>query len=148
MRLMSELALISVLVSIMVSAMVTVTTQTNSKSPLKPARLVRKTILSPLIMIAFLMYFKFEWVKLNTPLDAVWFGVLTGAFSGIAVSNIFAMLPSIIKLLIAKWLGIDAKNIQTPDETNRMTEFLHPPSDRDINEAGNLKEAKEEVKKE
>ena len=94
------------------------------------------------------MYFKFDFVKLDTALDAVWLGVLTGAFSVMIMSNVVAMLPSIIKLLIAKWLGIDAKNIQTPEETNRMSEFLQPPKPTDTIEDTGANKTNEEVKKE
>lgn len=145
---MSELALIYVLTGVSVSIMANLTWQTNIKRPTRPGKVVVNAILSPLIMIAFLMYFKFDFVKLETPLDAIWLGILTGAVSVIAVSNTFAMLPSIIKLVLAKWLGIDAKNIQTPDETNRMKEFVSPPTPKDItDDTGGVKTI-EQVKKE
>lgn len=148
MRPMSELALIYVLTGVSVSIMANLTWQTNIKRPTRPGKVVVNAILSPLIMIAFLMYFKFDFVKLETPLDAIWLGILTGAVSVIAVSNTFAMLPSIIKLVLAKWLGIDAKNIQTPDETNQMKEFISPPTPKDItDDTGGVKTI-EQVKKE
>ena len=148
MRLMSELALIYVLTGVSVSIMANLTWQTNIKRPTRPGKVVVNAILSPLIMIAFLMYFKFDFVKLETPLDAIWLGILTGAVSVIAVSNTFAMLPSIIKLVLAKWLGIDAKNIQTPDETNQMKEFVSPPTPRDVLEDTGGTKTIEQVKKE
>lgn len=148
MRLMSELVHIYVLVGISVSIMANIGVQTNIKRPTKPIRVVFNAILSPLIMIAFLMYFKFDFVKLDTALNAVWLGVLTGAFSVMIISNVVAMLPSIIKLLIAKWLGIDAKNIQTPEETNRMSEFLQPPKPTDTIEDTGANKTNKEVKKE
>ena len=118
-----ELALIAALVSIATSILAHTVYQTNTKSPTTPVRAVFKAILSPLIMIAFLLFFKFKFVVLDTMVSAVSFGVLVGACSVAAVSNTMAMMPSIIKLLIAKWLGIDAKNIQTPDETSRTVEI-------------------------
>lgn len=148
MRLMSEPALIYVLTGVSVSIMANLTWQTSIKRPTRPGKVVVNAILSPLIMIAFLMYFKFDFVKLETPLDAIWLGILTGAVSVIAVSNTFAMLPSIIKLLLAKWLGIDAKNIQTPDETNQMKEFISPPTPKDTIEYTGGTKTIEQVKKE
>ena len=38
------------------------------------------------------------------------------------------MLPSIFKLLVAKWLGIDEKKIQTPDETTKAQTGYDAPS--------------------
>ena len=81
MRLMSELALIYVLTGVSVSIMANLTWQTNIKRPTRPGKVVVNAILSPLIMIAFLMYFKFDFVKLETPLDAIWLGILTGDVS-------------------------------------------------------------------
>lgn len=128
-----ELALIAALVSIATSMLSHTVYQTSTKSPLKPSKAVCKAILSPLIMIAFLLFFKFKFVVLDNMVSAVSFGVLVGACSVAAVSNTMAMMPSIVKLLIAKWLGIDAKNIQTPDETSRTVEAPKsvPPKEGD-----------------
>ena len=122
-----ELALIAAFVAIVVSLLSNTAYQTATKSPTTAGRAVTKAILSPLIMIAFLLFFKFKFVVLDTMVAAVCFGILAGACSVVFVSNAMAMLPSILKLLVAKWLGIDAKNIQTPDETNRNIEVTKPP---------------------
>lgn len=145
-----ELALIAALVSLVISIMSNLTYQTNTKSPTRPLKVVGNAILSPLIMIAFLCFFKFKFVILNvnTVAEAVYFGILCGVVSVAAVSNTMAMLPSILKLLIAKWLGIDAKNIQTPNETNQTKEFQPPSEPRKVIEVIKESETKEEVKKE
>ena len=146
--LLSELLLIFTLVALAMSIACNVVWTLNKNIKIRPSRVIANAVLSPLIMIAFLMYFKFDFVKLDTALDAVWLGVLTGAFSVMIMSNVVAMLPSIIKLLIAKWLGIDAKNIQTPEETNRMSEFLQPPKPTDTIEGTGANKTNKEVKKE
>ena len=146
--LLSELLLIFTLVALTMSIACNVVWTINKNIKIRPSRVIANAILSPLIMIAFLMYFKFDFVKLETPLDAIWLGILTGAVSVIAVSNTFAMLPSIIKLVLAKWLGIDAKNIQTPDETNQMKEFISPPTPKEIIEDTGGTKTIEQVKKE
>lgn len=132
-----ELALIAYLVAAVTSIIFNTVYQTNTKSPTAPFRAVCKSILSPLIMIAFLLFFRFKFVVLDDMVSAVCFGILVGVSSVVAVSNAVAMLPSILKLLIAKWLGIDAKNIQTPDETNRNVDASKPPqSNKDLKENG------------
>ena len=128
MRLMSELALIYVLTGVSVSIMANLTWQTNIKRPTRPGKVVVNAILSPLIMIAFLTYFKFNFVRLDTVVSAVSGGILVGAFAVVLVNTAFPMLPSIFKLLVAKWLGIDEKKIQTPDETTKAQTGYDAPS--------------------
>ena len=123
-----ELALIAAFVAVVVSLLSNTAYQTNTKSPTPAGRAVTKAILSPLIMIAFLTYFKFNFVRLDTVTSAVSGGILVGATAVVLVNTAFPMLPSILRLLVAKWLGIDEKKIQTPDETKNDIVGYDAPS--------------------
>ena len=148
--LLSELLLIFTLVALAMSIACNVVWTLNKNIKIRPSRVIANAVLSPLIMIAFLSFFKFKFVILNvnTVAEAVYFGILCGVVSVAVVSNTMAMLPSILKLLIAKWLGVDAKNIQTPNETNQTKEFQPPSEPKKVIEVIKESETKEEVKKE
>ena len=115
--LLSELLLIFTLVALAMSIACNVVWTLNKNIKIRPSRVIANAVLSPLIMIAFLTYFKFNFVRLDTVVSAVSGGILVGATAVVLVNTAFPMLPSILKLLVAKWLGIDEKKIQTPDET-------------------------------
>ena len=114
--LLSELLLIFTLVALAMSIACNVVWTLNRNIKIRPSRVITNAVLSPLIMIAFLTYFKFNFVRLDTVVSAVSGGILVGATAVVLVNTAFPMLPSILKLLVAKWLGIDEKKIQTPDE--------------------------------
>ena len=115
--LLSELLLIFTLVALAMSIACNVVWTLNKNVKIRPSRVIANAVLSPLIMIAFLTYFKFNFVRLDTVTSAVSGGILVGATAVVLVNTAFPMLPSILRLLVAKWLGIDEKKIQTPDET-------------------------------
>ena len=100
----------------------------NKNVKIRPSRVIANAVLSPLIMIAFLTYFKFNFVRLDTVTSAVSGGILVGATAVVLVNTAFPMLPSILRLLVAKWLGIDEKKIQTPDETKNDIVGYDAPS--------------------
>ena len=126
--LLSELLLIFTLVALTMSIACNVVWTINKNIKIRPSRVIANAIISPLIMIAFLTYFKFNFVRLDTVVSAVSGGILVGAFAVVLVNTAFPMLPSIFKLLVAKWLGIDEKKIQTPDETTKAQTGYDAPS--------------------
>ena len=126
--LLSELLLIFTLVALAMSIACNVVWTLNKNVKIRPSRVIANAVLSPLIMIAFLTYFKFNFVKLDTVTSAVSGGILVGATAVVLVNTAFPMLPSILRLLVAKWLGIDEKKIQTPDETKNDIVGYDAPS--------------------
>ena len=126
--LLSELLLIFTLVALAMSIACNVVWTLNKNIKIRPSRVIANAVLSPLIMIAFLTYFKFNFVRLDTVVSAVSGGILVGATAVVLVNTAFPMLPSILKLLVAKWLGIDEKKIQTPDETKNDIVGYDAPS--------------------
>ena len=126
--LLSELLLIFTLVALAMSIACNVVWTLNKNVKIRPSRVIANAVLSPLIMIAFLTYFKFNFVRLDTVTSAVSGGILVGATAVVLVNTAFPMLPSILRLLVAKWLGIDEKKIQTPDETKNDIVGYDAPS--------------------
>ena len=126
--LLSELLLIFTLVALAMSIACNVVWTLNKNIKIRPSRVIANAVLSPLIMIAFLTYFKFNFVRLDTVTSAVSGGILVGATAVVLVNTAFPMLPSILRLLVAKWLGIDEKKIQTPDETKNDIVGYDAPS--------------------
>ena len=126
--LLSELLLIFTLVALAMSIACNVVWTLNKNIKIRPSGVIANAVLSPLIMIAFLTYFKFNFVRLDTVNSAVSGGILVGATAVVLVNTAFPMLPSILRLLVAKWLGIDEKKIQTPDETKNDIVGYDAPS--------------------